>query len=74
MTDAEALRILFPDLTPLPHDEHCGCFLCTASLCPCCWGDVEWAIEILREDPTRTKEQVSAILVARHYPNALLVA
>lgn len=74
MTDAEALRLLFPDLTALPHDEHCGCALCWRSLCPCCWEDVEWALEILREDPTRTPEQVSAILVERHYPNALLAA
>jgi hypothetical protein len=49
MTDAEALRILFPDLSPLPHDEHCGCALCWRSLCPCCWQDVAWSIEILRD-------------------------
>ena len=71
MTFDEALRILFPDLLPLPHDEHCACFLCTSARCPCCWQDVEWAIAILCEDPARTPEQVSEIMVKRHYPNAV---
>lgn len=71
MTDAEALRLLFPELPPLPHDKHCECGICWRAECPCCWEDVEWSIEILREDPTRTREQVRTILVQRHYPNAL---
>ena len=70
MTDAEALRILFPDLPPLPHDDECACGICWRSLCPCCWEDIEWLFEILREDPTRTREQALAILTQRYYPNA----
>lgn len=70
MTDAEALRILFPDLPPLPHDDECECGICWRSLCPCCWEDVAWSIEILREDPTRTREQALEILTQRYYPNA----